>query len=94
MHDRVLHRALTAFATQAAQRLASDTAPVPFEVVERGGRRDGVGTFYCYRPLTGGYIGERIALLAELPAWPAAVGALAARPQHGEADRGDQGEHA
>lgn len=78
MRDRVLHQALTAFATQAAQRLARDTAPVPFEVVERGARRDGMSTFYCYRPLTGGYIGERIALLAELPAWPAAVGALAA----------------
>lgn len=81
MRDRVLHEALTAFAAQAAQRLAADTAQgaqMPFEVIERGGRRDGVGTFYCYRPLTGGFIGERIALLAELPSWPAAVGALGA----------------
>jgi hypothetical protein len=81
MRDRVLHEALTAFAAQAAERLAADTAQgaqVPFEVVERGGGRGGVGTFYCYRPLTGGFIGERTALLAELPAWPAAVGALGA----------------
>lgn len=81
MRDRVLHQALTAFAAQAAQRLAADTAQgeqVPFEIVERGGRRGGVGTFYCYRPLTGGFIGERIALLAQLPAWPAAVSALSA----------------
>lgn len=81
MRDRVLHEALTAFAAQAAERLSADTdrgAQVPFEVAERGGRRGGVGTFYCYRPLTGGFIGERIALLAELPAWPAAVRALGA----------------
>jgi hypothetical protein len=79
MRDRVLHQALTAFAAQAAERLAADTAQgaqMPFEVIERGGGRGGAGAFYCYRPLTGGFIGERIALLAELPAWPAALGAL------------------
>ena len=81
MRERVLQEALTAFAAQAAERLSAETdrgAQVPCEVVERGGRRGGVGTFYCYRPLTGGFIGERIALLAELPAWPAAVRALGA----------------
>jgi len=81
MRDRVLHETLIAFAVQAAERLAADTArgaQMPFEIVERGGGRPGVGAFYCYRPLTGGFIGERIALLAELPAWPAAVGALGA----------------
>ncbi|HEV2819338.1 MAG TPA: hypothetical protein VGW11_02415 [Solirubrobacteraceae bacterium] len=80
MRDRILHEALAALAAQAAERLSGDIdrgVQVPFEVVERGGR-GGVGTFYCYRPLTGGFIGERIALLAELPAWPAAVRALGA----------------
>jgi len=79
MRERVLHDALGAFATEAAARLAADVAEgaeVGFEVVEHG--RRSATPLYCYRPLTGGFIGERVALLAHLPSWPAALRALAA----------------
>ncbi|HEV2752522.1 MAG TPA: hypothetical protein VGV36_01665, partial [Solirubrobacteraceae bacterium] len=79
MRERVLHDALAAFAEEAAARLAADVAggaELGFEVVEHGRRP--ATPLYCYRPLTGGFIGERIALLAHLPSWPAALGALGA----------------
>ncbi len=79
MRERVLYDALAAFANEAAVRLAADVAEgaeLGFEVVEHG--RRSATPLYCYRPLTGGFIGERIALLAHLPSWPAALGALAA----------------
>jgi hypothetical protein len=74
-----LHHALHAFADEAATRLASDAADgaeVPFEVVEQ--RRARRTSLYCYRPLTGAFIDERLSILGGLPTYVPAVHALAA----------------
>jgi len=80
MRHRPLHTALSAFAEEAAWQLAeatADGADVPFEIVEsRGARRD--TPLYCYRPLTETFIRDRKGMLELLPAYPAAVRALAA----------------
>src|SRR5512132_1054839 len=76
MRNRQLHGALSAFAEEAAWQLAAETtdgAEVPFEVV-RGGRRD--SPLYCYRPLTGDFIEQRVALLGRLESFLPAVHAL------------------
>jgi hypothetical protein len=76
MRNRQLHAALAAFAEEAAWQLHSvtaDGADVPFEVVASG-RRD--SPLYCYRPLTGDFIAERVALLGGLPSFATALGAL------------------
>src|SRR4051794_9228493 len=74
-----LHDALRAFADQAAQRLAADAAEgaeVPFEVVEqRHARR---ASLYCYKPLTGAFIDERLSILGGLETYLPAVHALGA----------------
>jgi hypothetical protein len=74
-----LHDALHAFAEEASSRLASDAAEgaeVPFEVVEqRQARRT---SLYCYRPLTGAFIDERLSILGGLPTYVPAVHALGA----------------
>ena len=77
MRNRQLHAALAAFAEEAAWQLASltsDGAEVPFEVVASG-RRD--APLYCYRPLTGDFIAQRVTLLGRLPSHAPAIGALA-----------------
>jgi hypothetical protein len=74
-----LHDALHAFADEAAARLASDAAEgaeVPFEVVEQ--RRARRTSLYCYRPLTGAFIDERLSILGGLPTYVPAVHALGA----------------
>jgi hypothetical protein len=74
-----LHDALHAFADDAAQRLAADAAEgaeVPFEVVEQ--RRARRASLYCYRPLTGAFIDERLSLLGGLETYVPAVHALGA----------------
>ena len=76
MRNRQLHAALAAFAEEAAWQLASLTAEgaeVPFEVVASG-RRD--APLYCYRPLTGDFIAQRVSLLGRLPSHVPALGAL------------------
>jgi hypothetical protein len=76
MRNRQLHVALGAFAEEAAWQLAAateDGAELPFEVVTSG-RRD--APLYCYRPLTGDFIAERVGLLERLEAYPRAVDAL------------------
>lgn len=79
MRHRPLHVALSAFADECAWQLAEDTADgaeVPFEIVEsRAGRRD--TPLYCYRPLTGAFIRDRVGVLERLPSYPAAARALA-----------------
>jgi hypothetical protein len=74
-----LHDALRAFAADAAERLsvdASNGAEVPFEVVEqRHARR---ASLYCYKPLTGAFIDERLSILGGLESYLPAVHALAA----------------
>jgi hypothetical protein len=76
MRNRQLHAALAAFAEEAAWQLASDAtegAEVPFEVVAAGGRDS---PLYCYRPLTGDFITERVSLLGRLPSYLPALAAL------------------
>jgi hypothetical protein len=68
-------------------------AEVPFELVEavggprgrggergdrRGGRAGGRVPLYCYRPLTGSFIRERLGLLSALPSYAPALRALSA----------------
>jgi hypothetical protein len=77
MRNRHLHGALSAFAEESAWHLRADTADgaeVPFEVVA-GGRGD--SPLYCYRPLTGVFIEERIGLFDRLESFAPAVHALA-----------------
>ena len=77
MHNPTLHAALEAFAADAAGQLSMETsrgAEVPFEVVEEPGAR---ASLYCYRPLTGAFIRERLGLLSRLPTYAPAARALA-----------------
>lgn len=79
MRNARLHDALHAFAEEAASRLASDAAQgaeVPFDIVEQ--RRARRTSLYCYRPLTGAFIDERLSILGGLPTYVPAVHALAA----------------
>jgi hypothetical protein len=76
VRNRTLYQLLEAFTTDAAMQLTSDTlrgAEVPFEVVEEPGAR---APLYCYRPLTGAFIRERLGLLAALPTYAPAARAL------------------
>jgi len=79
MRNRPLHDALAAFAEEAAWLLAGDAADgaeVPFELVEsRGRRRD--TPLYCYRPLTDGFIRDRVGVLGRLPTYAPAARVLA-----------------
>ena len=80
MRNTTLHGALEAFTADAAGRLAVETArgaEIPFEVVENEGRPGGTA-LYCYRPLTGAFIRERLGLLNALPTYAPASQALAA----------------
>ena len=80
MRNLSLHEALEAFAADAASRLAEETASgaeIPFELTEADGRPGRV-PLYCYRPLTGTFIRERLGLLSALPSYAPAAQALAA----------------
>ena len=77
MRHRPLHTALRAFADEAATALAADVAAgdeVPFELATEGGTHR--TPLYCYRPLTGAYIRERLGKLAKLATYGAAARAL------------------
>ena len=80
---------MEAFASEAAMQLTAETAAgaeIPFEVVDtaggprgRGAGRGGRGgrvPLYCYRPLTGAFIRERLGLLAAMPTYAPAARAL------------------
>jgi hypothetical protein len=78
VHNTTLHATLEAFAADAAGQLTAETAggaEIPFEVVEEPGAR---ASLYCYRPLTGAFIRERLGMLAALPTYAPAARALAA----------------
>jgi hypothetical protein len=82
MHNRALHDSLAAFVEEAAWQLAEEVAggaEVPFELDATPPTR-AHGSLYCYRPLTGRFIAQRVGLLARLPTYPAAVQGLAALP--------------
>jgi hypothetical protein len=72
-----LHGILEAFTADAACQLAAETGrgeEIPFDVIEE---RRGHVPLYCYRPLTGVFIRERLQLLSSLPTYAPAVRALA-----------------
>jgi hypothetical protein len=78
VRNRTLHQLLEAFTTQAADHLEAETADgaeVPFELVEEPG---GSAPLYCYRPLTGEFIRERLGHLKALPTYAPAARMLAA----------------
>lgn len=84
MRNSSLHQILEAFTAEAASRLAAETArgaEIPFELVESDPRRRRRSPLYCYRPLTGAFIRERLGLLLALPSYAPAARALA--DQHG-----------
>ena len=82
MHNRALHDSLAAFVEEAAWQLAEEIAggaEVPFELdATPAGRAS--SPLYCYRPLTGRFIAQRIGMLARLPSYPAARSSSPALP--------------
>jgi hypothetical protein len=81
VHNSALHGVLESFVADAAFQLAAETArgeEVPFEVIEEPAGRRGRVPLYCYRPLTGAFIRDRLGLLAALPSYAPAARALAA----------------
>jgi hypothetical protein len=73
-----LHDTLREFATDAGDRLGAETeagAEIPFEVISAP-RRARSAPLYCYRPLTGAFIRERLGVLSALPSYPPAARAL------------------
>ena len=70
MHNRALHDSLAAFVEEAAWQLAEEVsggAEVPFELDATPTRS---APLYCYRPLTGRFIAQRIGMLSRLPSYP------------------------
>src|SRR5712691_11245330 len=70
MRSRQLETALTEFLGAAAGHLRAEVAAgaeVPFELGSQGSRRQSATPLYCYRALTGQFIGEREAALKRLP---------------------------
>ena len=82
MRHRPLHSALRAFADDAATALARDVADgeeVSFELAESvPPTRPRRTPLYCYRPLTGAFIRERLGALIRLESYAPAARALAA----------------
>ncbi len=80
MRHRTLHTALRGFADDAAAALAAEVAAgeeVPFELATEGTtRRTGAVPLYCYRPLTGAFIRERLGSLVRLASYAPAARVL------------------
>ena len=79
MRNPTLHQLLESFALDSSAQLSHDTAEgaeVPFELVEAPGGR--ATPLYCYRPLTGAFIRQRLGMLAALPTYAPAARAIAA----------------
>ncbi len=79
MRNSSLHGVIEAFVDEAAAQLAAETASgaeIPFELVETTGGPRGRVPLYCYRPLTGSFIRERLGLLSALPSYAPALRAL------------------
>ena len=69
MRHRKLHTALRAFADDAATALAAEVAAgaeVPFELDESGTYARFGTPLYCYRPLTGAFIRQRLGVVTRL----------------------------
>jgi hypothetical protein len=83
MHNRALHDTLAAFVEEAAWQLAEEVsggAEVPFELIESSPPTRASAPLYCYRPLTGRFIADRIGVLARLASYPSAAQQLAGLP--------------
>jgi hypothetical protein len=83
MHNRALHDTLAAFVEEAAWQLAEEVsggAEVPFELITSAPPTRASAPLYCYKPLTGRFIAERIGVLGRLPSYPAAAKGLEALP--------------
>jgi hypothetical protein len=81
VRSRTLHAALTAFAEEAAASLAAERAhgaELPYDVVQAGRSSRGGTPLYCYRPMTGEFILDRVDALRGLDTYAPAVRALAA----------------
>lgn len=79
MRNPTLHAILREFTADSALQLTHETrsgAEIPFEIIETDAGR-GRAPLYCYRPLTGSFIRDRLGLLANLPSYAAATRALA-----------------
>lgn len=79
MPQRPLQRALRAFADDAATALAAEVAAgaeVPFELDESTGHARFRTPLYCYRPLTGAFIRERLGTVTRLETYAPAARAL------------------
>ncbi len=80
MHNRALHDSLAAFVQEAAWQLAEEVAggaEIPYELDATPTRS---APLYCYRPLTGQFIGQRAGMLIRLPSYLPAAKGLAALP--------------
>ncbi len=81
MRNGTLHGVIEAFATEAAMVLCAETASgaeIPFELVDAAAGPRGRVPLYCYRPLTGAFIRERLGMLSALPTYAPAVRTLSA----------------
>jgi hypothetical protein len=77
VRNTALHATLEEFTEEAGARLTAETAggaEVPFELVEE---RAGGTPLYCYQPLSGEFIEDRLGLLRGLDTYAPAVRALA-----------------
>ena len=82
MRNATLHGILQEFTLDSAIQFTAATAggaEIPFEIIETDSGHGRV-PLYCYRPLTGSFIRERLGLLAHLPSYTAASRALAELP--------------
>jgi hypothetical protein len=78
VRNATLHAILAAFTADAGALLKADAdrgAEMPFELVAEPG---GSSPLYCYRPLTGRFIDERIGVLGALSSYAPAARALSA----------------
>jgi hypothetical protein len=76
VRNSTLHATLAAFTADAAEFLNADAergAEIPFELVAEPG---GSSPLYCYRPLTGRFIDERLSVLGGLASYAPAARAL------------------
>ena len=81
MRNGTLHGVIEAFAAEAAMALCAETASgaeIPFELVDAAAGPRGRVPLYCYRPLTGAFIRDRLGMLSALPTYAPALRMLSA----------------
>jgi hypothetical protein len=72
VRDPTLYAVVESFTEEASGQLTAETAhgaEIPFELVQAGSGQRGRPPLYCYRPLTGNFISERLGLLSGLPSY-------------------------